>query len=238
MKPYYHAYEQRYRRVYEQGVPYWSAFPQELELVHRQIDDFLAFYEFQTSATLLECGCGEGYLASYLAKQGCRYTGVDFSSSAIDKARRRLTAGVDAEFFVEDITRQSCFEDGCFDAVIDVYCLQMLVTDPDRQAYLSQVRRVLGPGGCVFFLEITQEEPFTETVETFDEYQRLFEPDYETSEPRQAYVDGRVETIHLPRVPSRFNSPAGYWEEFGRAGFRMDRVYETEMGCVVFCYSS
>lgn len=234
MGTYYQAYERRYRRVYEQGIPFWTAFPDEVATVKAYIDTFWAYYGLAVEAAVLDCGCGEGYLAEHFVGKGYSYTGIDCSQAAIDKARGRITSDA-AAFEVGDITRMPMFSDDCFDAAVDVYCMQMLVTDPDRRAYLSQVRRVLRPGGRFFFLQITQPRRFEGTVETFEEYMTRFEPDYETDEPREAYVNGETKTIHLNRVPSRFDSPEGYRDELANAGFQVDSVQEVEMGCVVFC---
>ena len=235
MGKYYQAYERRYRRVYEQGVPFWTAFPDEVATVKGYVDDFLKYYDFAGQrAAVLDCGCGEGYLAEYFAGKGCRYTGINCSAAAIAKARARITSDA-AVFEVGDITRMTVFSDDRFDAAVDVYCMQMLVTDPDRRAYLSQVRRVLRPGGRFFFLQITQPQRFEGTVKTFEEYVTQFTPDYETDEPRQAYVNGGTKTIHLTRVPSRFDSPEGYRDELNRAGFQVDSVQEVEMGCMIYC---
>ena len=234
MGKYYQAYEQRYRRVYAQGVPFWTAFPGEVATVKAYIDAFWAYYGFDTGAAVLDCGCGEGYLAEHFVGKGCGYTGIDCSDAAINKARGRIASDA-AAFEVGDITRMTAFSDNRFDAVVDVYCMQMLVTDPDRRAYLSQVRRVLKPGGRFFFLQITQPDRFKGPIATFEEYVARFTLDYETDEAREAYVDGETKTIQLNRVPSRFDSPEGYRDELIRAGFQVDHVQAVEMGCVIYC---
>lgn len=50
-------------------------------------------------------GCGVGRETIYLANKGFEVTGVDFSPTAIKKARRRAeAAGVDVPFIVDDLT--------------------------------------------------------------------------------------------------------------------------------------
>ena len=117
-RQYYLAYEDRYRRVYEQGVPFWSAFPCELEEDFEGLEEILKSYyergstpgtlpaavtEYPRVATkerlhvsteerprVLEPGCGEAPLALKLASLGFDYVGVDLAASALLKAKERL----------------------------------------------------------------------------------------------------------------------------------------------------
>ncbi|MAE61538.1 MAG: hypothetical protein CMJ49_09305 [Planctomycetaceae bacterium] len=101
---YYEAYEDRYRRVYAQGVEYWTGDPDEIAAVIGHVDEFLEF----TGATpvghsIIEFGCGEGFLGEYLLRRGYSYLGIDLAPSAVAKARNRIP-GNDASFMLADIT--------------------------------------------------------------------------------------------------------------------------------------
>lgn len=102
-RKYYFAYEDRYRRVYEQGVPFWSAFPQELKEELEGLEELLRFYHehashagtctrpaTQVRPRLLEPGCGEAPLAPRVVSLGLDYVGVDLAPSALKKAKERL----------------------------------------------------------------------------------------------------------------------------------------------------
>src|ERR1700746_790327 len=53
--------------------------------------------------SVLELGCGDGYLARLFAGHGLRYCGVDMSSKMIAMAEQRLLeAGLKGEFQVSD----------------------------------------------------------------------------------------------------------------------------------------
>ncbi len=94
----------------------------------------------------LELGCGVGRLSRYMAQQGLRATGVDFSPVAIAKARERVDHdAVRPEFLVGDVTHLDTLS-GPFDVSFDVGCFHCL--DPQGQrAYVSEVFRILKPGG-------------------------------------------------------------------------------------------
>lgn len=71
--------------VYRSSVLHWFwtdvRIPAELK----------SLVEDHTPARTLELGCGLGKYSRYLADQGIRATGVDFSSVAISKARAQTT---------------------------------------------------------------------------------------------------------------------------------------------------
>jgi cyclopropane fatty-acyl-phospholipid synthase-like methyltransferase len=95
---------------------------------------------------VLELGCGTGRLSRYVAQQGVRVTGVDFSSVAIAKARERVANDDQRpEFTVADVTDLDQFA-GPFDAIFDVGCFHCL--DAGQQTrYVSEVFRLLAPDG-------------------------------------------------------------------------------------------
>lgn len=95
--------------------------------------------------TALELGCGVGRFSRYLAQQGIRTTGVDFSSVAIAKAQQRVAQdNIRAEFLVGDVTSLDMLT-GPFDVSFDVGCFHCLDSLAQR-AYVSEVSRLLKPG--------------------------------------------------------------------------------------------
>ena len=71
-------------------------------------------------------GCGVGRETIYLAKKGFDVIGLDFSPTAIKKARRRAKAnGVEVEFIVDDLTNLRHVS-GTFDLVTDFGALNDL----------------------------------------------------------------------------------------------------------------
>lgn len=93
---------------------------------------------------ILDVGCGDGVLATRLARSGARVTGIDASADMIASARRRATAaGVEIDLRQGD-AGDLPFLDERFDCVVSVATL-CFVDDP-RQTIREMVR-VLKPGG-------------------------------------------------------------------------------------------
>ncbi len=90
-------------------------------------------------ARVLEVGCGWGELAAWIGREtGARVTAVDLSPRMVALA---VEAGVAAE--VADV-QELPFEDGSFDVAVAAW---MLYHVPDRDRAVSELARVLRPGG-------------------------------------------------------------------------------------------
>jgi len=220
---YYNAYEDRYRRVYAQGVEYWTG-DQEVAAVICLVDDFIKFSKGTPfSHSIIEFGCGEGFLAEYLLQKGYSYLGVDISPSAINKARNRISES-DSRFMLGDVTNLPEVRSDSFDFALDNYCLHMFVTDADRRRYLGEVHRTLKSGGYAWFHEIGQRDRFSDRIESIDEFIFKYPIDLNTCETRCVYTNTGKKTVQLPRLPARFNNCEGYHDEIKAAGFEMGAV--------------
>lgn len=92
----------------------------------------------------LDLACGEGRNAIWLAEQGWRVTGVDFSQVAIERARRLAAdRGVEVEWCCEDLARYQP-PAGAFALVLIAYL--QLPWDA-MQATLALAASALAPGG-------------------------------------------------------------------------------------------
>lgn len=90
----------------------------------------------------LDIGCGAGLAAAKASALGAVVTGLDASQALLDIARSRLPA---ATFHLGDLQALP-FEDGSFDLVSSFNAIQYA---GDVSEALSEVRRVLSPGGTV-----------------------------------------------------------------------------------------
>lgn len=94
----------------------------------------------------LELGCGVGRFSRYVAQQGLRVQGVDFSPVAIDKARERVAQDeAKPSFMVGDVTNLEALT-GPFDVSFDVGCFHCLDRGAE-QRYVAELSRLLAPGG-------------------------------------------------------------------------------------------
>ena len=101
---------------------------------------------------VLEIGCGSGGYALHLAeKTGCRIVGLDINAPGVQNANQlALTRGLSSKVRFEqcDASKGLPFEDNTFEAVFsnDVLCHL-----PARPVVLSEIFRVLKPGGRMLF---------------------------------------------------------------------------------------
>jgi 2-polyprenyl-3-methyl-5-hydroxy-6-metoxy-1,4-benzoquinol methylase len=93
----------------------------------------------------LDLGCGTGTQAIFLAQQGYKVVGIDFSQKAIalasEKARQ---AGAGVDFRLGDVTRLNFLHEP-FDVVLDVGCFHGL-SEAERKRYADNLARLTCPG--------------------------------------------------------------------------------------------
>jgi ubiquinone/menaquinone biosynthesis C-methylase UbiE len=100
--------------------------------------------------SVLEMSCGHGGGASYITRTfaPAKYTGLDLNPAGIAFCRRRhRLAGLD---FVRGDAENPPFANESFDAVINVEASHCY---PDFPRFLSEVRRVLKPGGHFLYAD-------------------------------------------------------------------------------------
>jgi cyclopropane fatty-acyl-phospholipid synthase-like methyltransferase len=113
------------------------------------------------TGSLLDAGCGTGDTALYFAGRGCQVTGIDFIEEAIKRARRKSTdQGVPATFLVKDALTFKDWSER-FDNVIDSGLFHVF-SDEDRRPYVEGLATVLKPGGKLFLMCFSDEEPGTQ----------------------------------------------------------------------------
>lgn len=79
---------------------------------------------------VLDLGCGNGKSSGALISMGCDVTGLDISDAAVRICRGLYPAGT----FLKGDAADLPFEDGCFDAVLSVHCIEHLGQDECRKA--------------------------------------------------------------------------------------------------------
>jgi SAM-dependent methyltransferase len=97
----------------------------------------------------IDLGCGTGRNTLFLAQYGFQVTGVDFASSAIEKARQKAkVTGLDAEFLVDDLTNLQHVT-GTFDFLVDNGVLDVL-NPKVRNLYVQNVLPLTHQGSKFF----------------------------------------------------------------------------------------
>lgn len=113
------------------------------------------------SGSVLDAGCGTGDSAIYFAGRGCQVTGIDFLEEPIRRARHKAAErGVSVNFLVKDALTLSEWKER-FDNAIDSGLFHVF-GDDDRRRYVAGLATVLKPGGRLFLLCFSDEEPGTQ----------------------------------------------------------------------------
>ena len=105
--------------------------------------------------TVLDYGCGQGFLIPPLVRQGKRVTGADFSATAIDAANARFggLAG-----FEGAVTIDRLIADGrAFDAAVSVEVIEHL-NDSHLDGFFHNLKRLVRPGGVTIITTPNDED--------------------------------------------------------------------------------
>jgi len=100
---------------------------------------------FPPSGSVLDVGCGYGRLTRQLSDAGFGVAGADASPAMLDAAQQAVP---DGEF--RHCTTTLPWDTQMFDAVILVTLLTSVPAESDQRQLISEVLRVLKPGGHVF----------------------------------------------------------------------------------------
>jgi SAM-dependent methyltransferase len=119
----------------------WRRLPAELEPPDyaRRLAFLLA--EVRPDDRALDLGCGDGRFTAALAGAGARVVGVEVAQAAVERARAREP---DLDLRLAPIDGPLPLDDGSFDLV---WASEVIEHIADTARWLSEVRRVLAPGG-------------------------------------------------------------------------------------------
>ncbi|MEK6977628.1 MAG: class I SAM-dependent methyltransferase [Candidatus Hydrothermarchaeota archaeon] len=98
----------------------------------------------------LDLGCGDGKGMVSILEDGTRAVGLDIALGALNLLRERLSRGGFRGDLVRGDIRHLPFPSGSFDSVVCDFVLGHCVA-PGREEAVEEVRRVLKPGGRLFF---------------------------------------------------------------------------------------
>ena len=121
------------------------------EIVRQRIQTLEAL-ALRAGEHVLDAGCGTGLLIQGMSSTigpGGRIVGIDFSDDMLEVARNRCDGISHIELQQGSVT-QLPFDDNSFDAVS---CTQTLLYVDDVETALSELYRVLKPGGRVAIIE-------------------------------------------------------------------------------------
>jgi SAM-dependent methyltransferase len=126
------------------GAPeFFAEVQRERYLLEPDIPEMAQFAAWR-GKHVLEAGCGIATDGAEFARAGARYTGIDFSPTALRFARERFVTQGLAGDFVEGSIAELPFDDASFELVYSMGVIHHL---PEIERAVSEFHRVLRPGG-------------------------------------------------------------------------------------------
>lgn len=151
------------------------------------------------TGSILDSGCGTGENALFFAMRGHEVTGIDFLEEPISRARKKSSErGLKPTFLVMDALALNNFPE-VFENVIDSGLFHTF-DNADRQRYVDGLASVLTPGGKLFLLCVSDDEPGTHgprRVST-NEIRNVFSKGWEVENIEPTQFEVRPDTNELP----------------------------------------
>jgi len=116
--------------------------------MRRYIDDYIAPAKkyFMPKSTVLDVGCGHGYLTVDIAAHAGRVVGIDINKKRLDTAQEFTKAEGSIVEYIHADSRKLPFADNTFDVVFSQWMLEWMA-DPEKA--IAEMHRVARPGGVV-----------------------------------------------------------------------------------------
>lgn len=158
----------------------------------------------RVTGSILDAGCGTGENALYFASRGHKVTGLDYLAEPIIRAKQKAAErGLTVNFLVMDALSLNDLPE-VFDTVIDSGLFHVF-DDEDRTRYVRGLASVLKPGGRLYLLCFSDEEPGTQGPRRVSQ-----------EELREAFADGwAVEEVRAARFEVRPDLKAISFSEGG-----------------------
>lgn len=115
----------------------------KLEYLHRVLNKMT----IPAGSSVLDIGCGAGFISNPLANDGYRVTGIDVAEGALETARKFSNPLKQSQYITAD-AYQLPFADQSFDVVM---MLDFLEHIDDMPRALAEAHRVLKPDGIYIF---------------------------------------------------------------------------------------
>ena len=207
----YYDHEPVYRRLRDKGGTGWHS--SSLDAFHT----FLAWEFLPEPGRALDLGCGGGELAILLATRGWEVTGVEFSETALEMARKNADeSGVSVAFVRADVTKPLPLRPGRYTLVCDNAVRHCLIGRTDRMAFMANAFGALRDGGVMFSVNSCADG-----IPDYSHPQAQFDPETRIALNRTRYWATLAELL----------------EEFVSAGLRVEHLEMWQDPPRCFCSS-
>ena len=193
--------------------------PFRLKLTNKAV---LEYFKEKKNLSVLDAGCGEGYLCRQLAKSGHKTQGIDFNPKLIEAAlREENKKPLGVKYTVGDIKKLP-YKNSSFDAILSNHSINEL--DNPKKA-LFEFSRVLKRGGrlIMFFLHPCFDLNPNDLKGIFPQY--YFQ---KVKITRDCYL---VSGIRSPSAYSYLHLSLSEWLELiEKTGFSLEKIKEPHPG--------
>jgi len=150
------------RDVYE---AVWAGLPEDPDPWAWRRRRALLLGEARPGERVLDLGCGAGRFVAALRDAGADPVGVELADAALARARRNVP-GADLRLVAAD---------GSHGEVDLVWCSEVLEHVPDTLGFLTEIRRVLRPGGRLL-VTVPDHGRFKRTLLALAHYDAHYDP--------------------------------------------------------------
>jgi SAM-dependent methyltransferase len=120
------------------------------ETIDRSVEWLISGVPLAPGQKVLDLGCGPGLYCTRLSQRGLAVTGMDFSASSVDYARRQAAESqLPIEYVCQDYLSLDAVDE--FDAILLIYYDFGVLSNEHRDELLRRIRRALKPGGAFVF---------------------------------------------------------------------------------------
>ncbi|MBN2016341.1 class I SAM-dependent methyltransferase [Candidatus Dojkabacteria bacterium] len=125
-------------------------------LPHPEFSTVISKFKTYRAQNILDLGCGSGRHAIFLAQEGFKVTGIDFSKEAISLAKKwAKNYKLKIKFETGNIHKELKYKDGSFDGILAIDSIHYDTRD-SLEFTLKESKRVLKQGGLAFITLPTQ----------------------------------------------------------------------------------
>jgi len=144
-------YIEQNRKDWDTNASFWSYYIDRDEEHKAVLNDFADFVleDDGPIQSILDIGCGEGYLLRKLAEdlKDAKLLGVDYSKRLLEFAKEKAAQMPNIEWMEVDITRQNIEQK--FDVVTSTFCVDEI---PDLYSFFEKVHGMLQKNGRFYLL--------------------------------------------------------------------------------------
>lgn len=116
---------------------------------------------FNEKSTILDLGCGSGYITKYLSDLGLNAIGIDFSSEMVNIAKKRYP---NVKFILDNfIDIEKSFKENSVDGLISIYSLYFIPKEQFENILKSLSKILKKNGKFLFVTQIGKGEDYITT---------------------------------------------------------------------------